>query len=55
MSDQIESRQNDIYDRLNAKSSINAENQKLTTMLEQLNIRKAELNSRLIKDKSDEA
>ena len=55
MSDQIESRQNDIYDRLNAKSSINAENQKFTTMLEQLNIRKAELNSRLIKDKSDEA
>ena len=55
VSDQIESRQNDIYDRLNAKSSINAENQKFTTMLEQLNIRKAELNSRLIKDKSDEA
>ena len=27
VSDQIESRQNDIYDRLNAKSSINAENQ----------------------------
>ena len=55
VSDQIESRQNDIYDRLNAKSSINAENQKFATMLEQLNIRKAELNSRLIKDKSDEA
>ena len=55
MSDQIESRQNDIYDRLNAKSSINAENQKFATMLEQLNIRKAELNSHLIKDKSDEA
>ena len=55
VSDQIERRQNDIYDRLNAKSSINAENQKFTTMLEQLNIRKAELNSRLIKDKSDEA
>ena len=55
VSDQIESRQNDIYDRLNAKSSINAENQKFTTMLEQLNIRKAELNSHLIKDKSDEA
>ena len=46
VSDQIESRQNDIYDRLNAKSSINAENQKFATMLEQLNIRKAELNSR---------
>ena len=55
VSDQIESRQNDIYDRLNAKSSINAENQKFATMLEQLNIRKAELNSHLIKDKSDEA
>ena len=55
VSDQIESRQNDIYDRLNAKSSINAENQKFATMLEQLNIRNAELNSRLIKDMSDDA
>ena len=55
VSDQIESPQNDIYDRLNAKSSINAENQKFATMLEQLNIRKAELNSHLIKDKSDVA
>ena len=55
ISAQIEGRQNDIYDRLNEKSSINAENQKFATMLEQLSIRKAELNSRLIKDKSDEA
>ncbi|MGN0317274.1 MAG: chromosome segregation protein SMC [Lachnospira sp.] len=55
ISNQIESRQNKMFDILNEKSSIKAENQKYLTMLEQLSIKKAELSSRIIKDKSDEA
>ena len=55
LNEQIESRQNTIFERLNEKSTINADNQKFKTMLEQLNIRKAELNSRIIRAKSEES
>lgn len=55
ITEQIESRQNAIYKILNEKSAINADNQKFKTMLEQLNIRKAELNSRIIRGKSEES
>ena len=51
---EIERQQNAIYDNLNQKSSIKAENQKYTTMIEQLNIRKAELSSKIIAGKSEE-
>ncbi len=54
ISGQIEGRQNGLYDILNEKSLIKAENQKFTTMLEQLNIKKAGLNSTLISHKSEE-
>lgn len=50
----IESRQNTIYDILNEKSVIKADNQKYQTMLEQFNIRKAELSSKIIQGKSEE-
>lgn len=52
---QIESRQNTIFKILSEKSEISADNQKFKTMLEQLNIRKAELNSRIIRGKSEES
>lgn len=55
LAQQIESRQNVIFKILNEKSEINADNQKFKTMLEQLNIRKAELNSRIIRGKSEES
>ena len=50
---EIENRQNSIFEILNEKSTINADNQKYKTMLEQLNIRKAELSSRIIRGKSE--
>ena len=52
---EIENRQNSIFEILNEKSTINADNQKYKTMLEQLNIRKAELSSRIIRGKSEES
>lgn len=54
ITDEIERHKNNIFDNLNRKSSIKAENQKYTTMIEQLEIRKAELNSRIIAGKSEE-
>lgn len=54
ITDEIERHKNKIFDNLNQKSSIKAENQKYTTMIEQLEIRKAELNSRIIAGKSEE-
>lgn len=54
ISGQIENRQTLIYDNLTEQSSIKAENQKFITMLEQLEIRKSQLNSRIITGKSDE-
>ena len=52
---EIENRQNSIFEILNEKSTINADNQKYKTMLEQLNIRKAELSSRIIRGKSEKS
>ena len=54
ISSKIDANQNKIYDILNEKSNINADNQRFKTMLEQLNIKKAELSSRIIQGKSQE-
>ncbi len=54
ISGQIDNRQNSIYDNLTEQSTIKAENQKFVTMLEQLEIKKSELTSHIIKGKSDE-
>ncbi len=54
LSGQIDNRQNSIYDNLTEQSTIKAENQKFVTMLEQLEIKKSELTSHIIKGKSDE-
>ncbi len=55
ISGQIDNRQNSIYDNLTEQSTIKAENQKFVTMLEQLEIKKSELASHIIKGKSDES
>ena len=55
ISGQIDKRQNSIYDNLTEQSTIKAENQKFVTMLEQLEIKKSELTSHIIKGKSDES
>ena len=52
---EIDNRQNSIYDNLTEQSTIKAENQKFVTMLEQLEIKKSELTSHIIKGKSDES
>lgn len=51
----IENGKNEIIELLNAKAVIKAKQQKFDTMLEQVNIRKAQLNQRLLQKKSDEA
>lgn len=51
----IEEYNNKIIDVLNEKNKTAADNQKFQTMLEQQNIKKAELNSVIIKTKSDES
>lgn len=51
----IETCKNDIFEVLNSRASVKARIQRYDTMLEQINIRKAELNQKLIKMKSDEA
>ena len=50
----IEDYNNKIIDVLSLKTKTTADNQKLQTMLEQKNIRKAELNSIIIQKKSEE-
>ena len=55
ISGQIDNRQNSIYDNLTEQSTIKAENQKFITILEQLEIKKSELTSHVIKGKSDES
>ncbi len=50
----IEKGKAEIIDLLNAKVSIKTKQQKFDTMLEQINIRKAQLNQRLLQKKSDE-
>jgi chromosome segregation protein len=51
----IESGQNETIELLNNKASIKARQQRFDTMLEQINIRKAELTKRLLDRKSREA
>ena len=51
----IEAGKNEIIDLLNEKASIKAKQQRFDTMAEQVNIRKAQLNQRLLKRKSEEA
>ena len=51
----IENNQNEIISILNEKSSIIADNERFQTMLEQYNIKLAELNSSVIKGKSEES
>ena len=52
--ERIESGKVELIDLLNGKVSIKAKQQKFDTMLEQINIRKAQLNQRLLQKKSDE-
>ena len=51
----IEAGKNEIIDLLNNKASIKAKQQRFDTMAEQVNIRKAQLNQRLLKRKSEES
>lgn len=51
----IEDGKNEIIELLNSKASIKAQLQKFDTMAEQVNIRRAQLNQRLLKRKSEEA
>lgn len=51
----IENGKNEIIDSLNEKASTKAKLGRYDTMLEQIQIRKAELNQRLLRIKSDEA
>jgi chromosome segregation protein len=50
----IENGKNEIIELLNARASMKANQQKFDTMLEQINIRRAQLNQRLLQKKSDE-
>ncbi|MCR5373876.1 MAG: chromosome segregation protein SMC [Lachnospiraceae bacterium] len=50
----IEAGKNEMIDLLNKKGVIKAKQQKYDTMLEQINIRKAQLNQRLLQKRSDE-
>lgn len=55
LNNHIESGKNTIIDALNNRATIKSKLGRYDTMLEQINIRKAELNSRLLRAKSDEA
>ena len=50
----IENNQKEIMDLLNKKATIKSEEQRFNTMLEQTNIRKAQLNQRLLARKTEE-
>ena len=52
---QIENGKNTIIGELNQRATIKSKIGRLDTMTEQINIRKAELNSRILRAKSDEA
>ena len=54
LSNKIESYKNFIFQILNEKSTINADNQRFKTMLEQLGIKKAEIQSSIIRGQSEE-
>lgn len=55
LNDQIEGGKNAIIEALNARATIKSKLGRYDTMTEQVNIRKAELTSRLLRMKSDEA
>ena len=55
LNNHIESGKNTIIGELNQRATIKSKLGRFDTMMEQVNIRKAELNSRLLRAKSDEA
>lgn len=55
LNNNIESGKNTIIDALNQRATIKSQMGRFDTMMEQVNIRKAELTSRLVRAKSDEA
>ena len=55
LNNNIESGKNTIIDALNSRATIKSKIGRFDTMMEQVNIRKAELTSRLLRAKSDEA
>lgn len=55
LNNEIEAGKNTIIDALNARATIKSKLGRYDTMTEQINIRKAELTSRLLRIKSDEA
>ncbi|MBE5883273.1 MAG: chromosome segregation protein SMC [Lachnospiraceae bacterium] len=55
LNNSIEAGKNTIIDELNQRAAIKSKMGRFDTMIEQINIRKAELNSRLLRAKSDEA
>lgn len=55
LNNNIESGKNTIIGELNQRATIKSKLGRFDTMMEQVNIRKAELNSRLLRAKSDEA
>lgn len=55
LNSQIEENKNKIIQTLNERATIKSKMSSFDTMMEQLRIRKAELNSRLLRAKSDEA
>lgn len=55
LNSQIENGKNTIISELNQRATIKSKMGRFDTMMEQVNIRKAELNSRLLRAKSDEA
>lgn len=55
LTEQLEATQKEMYEILDEKTNIKTENQRYETMLEQFNIRKAELNGKVIQGKSEEA
>ncbi len=55
LSQKLEQAQGAIYQILNQKSTIKADNERFQTMLEQFNIQKAELSSKILQGKSTEA
>lgn len=55
LNNQIEAGKNTIINALNERATIKSKSGRYDTMMEQVNIRKAELNSRILRAKSDEA
>ena len=51
----LEQLKQSVIDTLNEKASVNAKDQRYEAMLEQVNMRKAEVSQKLLKSKSDES